>query len=997
MGAAPELMEAPAKTFDTILVLDFGSQYSHLITRRLRELNVYSEMLPCTQKVADLGWTPKGVILSGGPYSVYEEGAPHVDPAFFEMDVPVLGICYGLQEIAWHHGRNVLAGEKREYGQATIKVERHGADSHVDRLFHGLESDIQVWMSHGDKLAQLPPSFHTIATTANAPFAGIAHDTRSLYGIQFHPEVTHTPRGTELLRNFAVEICRARQDWTMGKFVDQELARIRALVGGKGQVIGAVSGGVDSTVAAKLMQEAIGDRFHAVLVDNGVLRLNEAQTVHERLTKHLGINLTVVDASARFLGLLRGVSDPETKRKIIGNTFVEVFQETAKQMTAAAAGSAREGEIEWLLQGTLYPDVIESISFKGPSATIKTHHNVGGLLKGMHLKLIEPLRELFKDEVRALGTTLGIAEDLVWRHPFPGPGLAVRILGEVTPEQVRIARQADHIFLEEIRAAGLYRQISQAFAALLPVKAVGVMGDKRVHEQVIALRAVETTDFMTADWFPFDGHFLKRVSTRIVNEVNGVCRVVYDVPTVKVEGSDFVNPSTGDRLQIVGVAYQPGGQSAYSPGNDPLSDGDACLRDAALLQTLGVNAIRVYNLDPSINHDLCASIFNGVGIYMLLDVNSPLGGESLNRGDPGSTYTSDYLKRIFGVVEAFKGYPNTLAFFAGNEVINDKPSSQVVPPYLRAVQRDLKNYIAKHANRTIPVGYSAADVESLRTSTWEYLQCAIDGSSSDASRADFFALNSYSWCGPTATYQSSGYSTLISDFSNTSIPVFFSEYGCNAVVPRTFDEVQALYGTQVTPVMSGGLVYQYTEDVSNYGLVNVSSNGSAQLRTDYDDLQTQYAKLNLTLLQSTPPSSTKPSVPSCDASLITAPGFNSSFDIPAVPSGGQDLINNGLDNPHQGKLVPVTNTNVTQQVEDSKGNVLTGLHIRLLPDDESNSPNPNATTGTQSTASPSPTAKKNAGSSLRMSTRDGASAGAGLLRAVLIATGSVLFGSILVL
>jgi GMP synthase (glutamine-hydrolysing) len=522
----------PHKTFDTILVLDFGSQYSHLITRRLREINVYCEMLPCTQKLSELGWTPKGVILSGGPYSVYWDDAPHVDPAVFELDVPILGICYGLQEIAWHFGKNVLAGEKREYGHAYLKVERHGdgeAGGHVDKLFQGLEDDAEVWMSHGDKLSHLPEEFVTVATTPNAPFAGMAHKTKKYYGIQFHPEVTHTPKGKVLLKNFALDICQAKPDWTMGKFVDQEIARIRALVGEKGQVIGAVSGGVDSTVAAKLMQEAIGDRFHAVLVDNGVLRLNEAKTVHETLTKGLGINLTVIDASERFLSGLKGITDdPEKKRKVIGNTFIEVFQETAKKIAADARDSDKAGEIEWLLQGTLYPDVIESISFKGPSATIKTHHNVGGLPKDMKLKLIEPLRELFKDEVRELGTKLGIPEDLVWRHPFPGPGIAIRILGEVTPEQVRIAREADNIFIEEIKAAGLYRKISQAFAALLPVKAVGVMGDKRVHDQVIALRAVETSDFMTADWYPFDGAFLKKVSRRIVNEVNGVCRVVYD-------------------------------------------------------------------------------------------------------------------------------------------------------------------------------------------------------------------------------------------------------------------------------------------------------------------------------------------------------------------------------------------------------------------------------------------------------------------------------------
>lgn len=507
-----------------------SSQYSHLITRRLRELNVYSEMLPCTQKLSELSWTPKGVILSGGPYSVYWDDAPHVDPAVFDLNVPILGICYGLQEMAWRLGENVVAGDKREYGHATVKITRHGEKgAWIDRLFAGLGDEMECWMSHGDKLSKLPDGFQIIAETSNAPFCGIAHDDKPYYGIQFHPEVTHTPKGKQLLGNFAVDICGAKQDWTMEKFVDKELERIRALVGDKGQVIGAVSGGVDSTVAAKLMKEAIGDRFHAVLVDNGVMRLNEAKIVHETLTKGLGINLTVVDASELFLGRLKGVADPEKKRKIIGNTFIEVFQDKAKEIAAASAGSEREGQIEWLLQGTLYPDVIESISFKGPSATIKTHHNVGGLLEGMHLKLIEPLRELFKDEVRALGTNLGIPEDLVWRHPFPGPGIAIRVLGEVTPEQVKIAQLADDIFIEEIRKAGLYRNISQAFAALLPVKAVGVMGDKRVHEQVIALRAVETTDFMTADWYPFDGEFLKRVSRRIVNEVNGVCRVLYDV------------------------------------------------------------------------------------------------------------------------------------------------------------------------------------------------------------------------------------------------------------------------------------------------------------------------------------------------------------------------------------------------------------------------------------------------------------------------------------
>ncbi|KAL9004224.1 MAG: hypothetical protein Q9188_002944 [Gyalolechia gomerana] len=515
-------IQPPRQLFDTLLVLDFGSQ-------RLRDLKIYSELRPCTQDISKLDFRPKGVILSGGPYSVYDSGAPHV-PAVFDLDIPVLGICYGLQEIAWQHNQqNVLAGEKREYGHAKIAFERKGPNpSRVNDLFQDVADEIDVWMSHGDKLSQLPESFSTIAKTSNAPFAGIAHDSKPFYGIQFHPEVSHTSQGTKILENFAVRICKAGQDWNMEDFKGKEISRIRALVGTKGQVIGAVSGGVDSTVAAKLMHEAIGDRFHAVLVDNGLLRQDEVQTVHQTLTKYLGINLTVIDASKKFLADLKGVSEPEQKRKIIGKDFIEVFQETADEMKAAVAGSPTSGKIEWLLQGTLYPDVIESIAFRGPSQTIKTHHNVGGLPADMDLELIEPLRELFKDEVRILGATLGIPPELVWRHPFPGPGIAIRILGEVTPPQVEIVRKADHIFIEEIIRAGLYRDISQAFAALLPVKAVGVMGDKRVHEQVIALRAVETTDFMTADWYPFDGHFLKKVSSRIVNEVNGVCRVVYD-------------------------------------------------------------------------------------------------------------------------------------------------------------------------------------------------------------------------------------------------------------------------------------------------------------------------------------------------------------------------------------------------------------------------------------------------------------------------------------
>lgn len=362
-GAGPQV---PHHTFDSILVLDFGSQTSQLITRRLRELHVYSELLPCTQNLSELSWQPKGVILSGGPYSVYENGAPHVDPTVFELGVPILGICYGLQEIAWQHGKAVLAGVKREYGHSSLNIERHrSAATHVDQLFQNLEDDLEVWMSHGDKLSHLPPGFLTIATTANAPFAGVAHDAKPYFGIQFHPEVTHTPRGIELLKNFAITICKAKQNWTMGAFVDQEIERIRTLVGDQGQVLGAVSGGVDSTVASKLMQLAIGDRYHAVLVDNGLLRLNEARDVKETLDNHLGIKLTVVDAGDRFHAGLKGITDdPEKKRVTIGHLFVDVFVEEAKKIEAAAANSPKAGKIEWLLQGTLYPDVIESISFK---------------------------------------------------------------------------------------------------------------------------------------------------------------------------------------------------------------------------------------------------------------------------------------------------------------------------------------------------------------------------------------------------------------------------------------------------------------------------------------------------------------------------------------------------------------------------------------------------------------------------------------------------------
>ncbi|KZP20686.1 GMP synthase [Athelia psychrophila] len=520
--------------FDTVLILDFGSQYSHLITRRCRELNVYAELMPCTTKIKDLTFKPKGIILSGSPYSVYDDDAPHVDPEVYNLGIPIMGICYGLQEIALNHKGTVSQCDHREYGFASLEPTKQGPDGKVDALFDGLGDEFQVWMSHGDQLSTLPPSFHVIGKTDTAPFAAIAHDSKPLYGIQFHAEVTHSPLGKEIIGRFVLKICACQKNWTMEEFIGKEIKRIRDICGEKGRVIGAVSGGVDSTVAAKLMHEAIGDRFQAIMVDNGVLRLNEAAQVNEMLRKDLGVNLTIVDASELFLSRLAGVEDPEQKRKIIGNTFINIFEEEATKIEKLAEeeekkGAAAKGRVEWLLQGTLYPDVIESISFKGPSATIKTHHNVGGLLKDMKLKLIEPLRELFKDEVRALGRLLSIPAPLVQRHPFPGPGLAIRILGPVTREQVKILQLADKIFIDEIRNAGLYDQIAQAFAVLLPVRAVGVMGDKRTYEQVIALRAVESQDFMTADWYVFPPEVLRRVSSRITNEVAGINRVTYDI------------------------------------------------------------------------------------------------------------------------------------------------------------------------------------------------------------------------------------------------------------------------------------------------------------------------------------------------------------------------------------------------------------------------------------------------------------------------------------
>ncbi|MBD3265137.1 glutamine-hydrolyzing GMP synthase [bacterium] len=498
---------------DLIIILDFGSQYSHLIVRRIRELGIYCELHPCTISLAKLKeLQPKGIILSGGPYSVYQDNAPHAPEGLWDLGIPILGICYGLQEMSYALKGKVEAGDHREYGHAILQL----LDNQL--LFNDLPDELRVWMSHGDKVLHLPEGFVDIGKTVNSEHAAVASPDKHIYGIQFHPEVSHTPLGSKILENFSKAICRCSADWTMGSFVEEAIAKIRSQVG-DGVVVGAVSGGVDSTVAAVLMNRAIGDRFHAFLVDNGVLRKNEAAQVMDRLKNKLGINIQLVDASETFLSKLDGIADPEEKRKIIGNTFIEVFEQEAKKL----------GQAEFLLQGTLYPDVIESVSFKGPSATIKSHHNVGGLLDNMKLQLVEPLRELFKDEVRQLGLTLGLAEESVYRQPFPGPGLAIRILGEISRESLEILREADAIYIDEIRQAGLYKEIGQAFAVLLPIRSVGVMGDSRTYEQVIALRAVQTTDYMTADWYPMPDAVLRKTANRIINEVRGVNRVVYDI------------------------------------------------------------------------------------------------------------------------------------------------------------------------------------------------------------------------------------------------------------------------------------------------------------------------------------------------------------------------------------------------------------------------------------------------------------------------------------
>ncbi|HEV2647559.1 MAG TPA: glutamine-hydrolyzing GMP synthase [Acidobacteriaceae bacterium] len=504
----------------TIVILDFGSQYTQLIARRIREFNVFSVVLPCTTPLQQIrALAPLGIVLSGGPSSVYDADAPAADPAVLGLGVPVLGICYGLQFIVHHLGGSVEPAPAREYGHAQVDVVAETS------LFRGLPRTLDVWMSHGDEAKTLPDGFVLTAKTSNA-LAGIANEARRIWAVQFHPEVAHTRQGMELLRNFVLDICGAKADWTPEHFIQSTVERIRKQVG-DGHAICGLSGGVDSSVAAVLVARAIGDRLTCIFVNNGVLRKDEFDKVQKTMREQLGLRVVAVDSSERFLAGLAGVTDPERKRKVIGGEFIAVFDDEAKKIFES---EKHEGEeIAWLVQGTLYPDVIESSSVKGPSQTIKSHHNVGGLPADMKLKLIEPLRDLFKDEVRRIGRDLGMPEEILERQPFPGPGLAVRILGEVTAERVALLQEADAIVVEEIKAAGLYRKVWQSFAVLLPVKSVGVMGDQRTYGYTCCVRAVESEDGMTADWAPLPYEVLRTISSRIVSEVRGINRVVYDI------------------------------------------------------------------------------------------------------------------------------------------------------------------------------------------------------------------------------------------------------------------------------------------------------------------------------------------------------------------------------------------------------------------------------------------------------------------------------------
>ena len=506
----------------SIVVLDFGSQYSQLIARRIRELNVFSAVLPCNASLDEIrSYSPVGIILSGGPSSVYDKDAPVTDPGIFDLGLPVLGICYGLQYMVFALGGKVRPADKHEYGHAEVTIEACGS-----RLFEGLPKNLSVWMSHGDEAQHLPAGFHLTAQSPNA-VAAIENPARRMWAVQFHPEVHHTPRGKDILRNFALNLCGAKPTWTAQHFIDATVEQVRKQVG-DGRAICALSGGVDSSVAAVLVDRAMRDassktRLTCVFVNNGVLRKNEFEKVQQNLRDKLGLHLVAVDATRRFLTRLSGVTDPEAKRKIIGTEFIGVFEQEAVRI------EKEEGHVEWLVQGTLYPDVIESRSVRGPSQVIKSHHNVGGLPEKMSLKLIEPLKELFKDEVRRIGRDLGMPEEILQRQPFPGPGLAVRILGEVTEERLRILKDCDEIVVDEIKKAGLYQKIWQSFAVLLPVMSVGVMGDQRTYANTCAIRAVHSEDGMTADWVPLPYEVLKTISSRIVNEVKGVNRVVYDV------------------------------------------------------------------------------------------------------------------------------------------------------------------------------------------------------------------------------------------------------------------------------------------------------------------------------------------------------------------------------------------------------------------------------------------------------------------------------------